>query len=91
MTGIQAAHLHQELNQCSETTLSPTKPRRRSLQKMLRAETARKLMETSGLCVEENTYAALRATMQQRMLDDLIHDHNHDSKEYHVDPDALIL
>ena len=92
VTGIRAAHLHQELNRSAETALSPTKLRRRSLQKFVRNETKRKLEETSGLTLEDNTYSALRQTMQERMLDDLIHDHNHDpnSDDYHIDPHALI-
>ena len=86
------AHLHQELNRSSETALSPTKLRRRSLQKLVRDETKRKLEETSGLVLEDNTYSALRQTMQERMLDDLIHDHNHDpnSDDLHIDPHAFL-
>ncbi len=45
---------------------------------MVRAETARKLLETSGLYVEENTYFALRDSMEHRMLDDLVDLHNCD-------------
>ena len=57
---------------------------------MVRAETARKLLETSGLYVEENTYSALRETMEHQMLDDLIEIHNSDPNDSHVDPHALI-
>jgi len=77
-TGIRAAHLHQELNRSSETALSPTKLWGRALQKVVREESKCKLEETSGLQVKENTYSALCQTMQHHMLDDLIHNHNHD-------------
>ena len=56
---------------------------------MVRAETERKLLETSGLYVEENTYSALWETMEHWMLDDLIEIHNSDPNDSHVDPNAL--
>ena len=55
VTGIGAAHLHQELNRSAETALSPTKLRRRSLQKFVRDETKRKLEDTSGLTLRLKT------------------------------------
>ena len=57
---------------------------------MVHAETVRKLLETSGLYVEENTYSVLRDSIEYRMLDDLVDLHNRDSDDAHVDPHALI-
>ncbi len=85
-SGIKAAHLHQELNLDPVTALSPTKPRRRSLQNMVRAETEHKLQETSGLYVKDNTYSALQHAMEHCMLDDLVNLHNSDPDNSHVNP-----
>ena len=85
---VQAAHVHHKLNRSSKTALSPTKLRRISLQKLVSDETKRKLEETLGLVLEDNTYSALHQTMQELMLDDLIHNDNHDPKydDLHIDP-----